>query len=326
MKQVVSVSLGSSRGDKTVTVDFLGETFAIQRIGTNGDQEKYKALLHEWDGKADALCLGGLDRYVWTGGRRYEFRSARQLIAGVTKTPVVDGSGLKNTLERETIRRLAADGVVDFTSKKTLMVCGVDRFGMSEALVEQGGRVIFGDLMFTLGLPVPIRSWGAHRFLASTLLPVITQVPIEMLYPTGEKQDTITPKWGKQYAWADVIAGDKHLIRRYLPAPVGEVAGIAPTPAGNVTVTADTTAQPLAGKVIVTNTTTPDDADEFRRRGAALLVTSTPEFEGRSFGTNVMEGVLIALNGGRALKPEEYFQTLQKLGWSPNVQPLQRKL
>ena len=35
MKWVVSVSLGSSKRDKTVTADFLGETFAIKRVGTD---------------------------------------------------------------------------------------------------------------------------------------------------------------------------------------------------------------------------------------------------------------------------------------------------
>jgi len=38
----------------------------------------------------------------------------------------------------------------------------------------------------------------------------------------------------------------------------------------------------------------------FPRR--AMLVTTTPRFDGRSFGTNVMEAVLVALNNGKTLK------------------------
>ena len=323
MKRIVGISLGSSSGDKTVQAEFFGEKYEISRIGTNGDQEKFNALLREYDGNADALCLGGLDRYLWSGGRRYEFRSVRQMIRGVTKTPMVDGSGLKNTLEREAVRWLQAEGIVDFRAKKTLMVCAVDRFGMAEALAEQGGKMVFGDLMFSLGLPLPIRSWKTHRILAPILLPLITQLPFEMLYPTGDKQDEITPKWGRYYDWADVIAGDKHLIRRYLPAPVGEVAGVAPTPSGGVSVTAEAPAPSLQGKTILTNTTTPDDVEQFKRRGVDLLVTSTPVFDGRSFGTNVMEGVFVAASGGRLLNSSEYREMLDRLNWRPNVQRLQ---
>jgi hypothetical protein len=263
---------------------------------------KYRALLLELDGAVDALCLGGIDRYVWSGARRYEFREAKRFIAGVTRTPVVDGSGLKNSLERETVRWLAANGVVDFRSKKTLMVCGVDRFGMSEALVEQNGPMVFGDLMFALGLPIPVRSWRVHRAVARALLPALVQLPFSLLYPTGSKQEAITPRWRRWYAWADVLAGDFHLIRRYLPAPDG---------------------CPLAGKIILTNTTTGDDVTELRRRGADLLITTTPRFGDRSPGTNVLEGVLVALNSGKPLSDAEYRPMLARLGWEPNVIRLQ---
>jgi hypothetical protein len=220
----------------------------------------------------------------------------------------VDGSGLKNTLEREAVRWLARNGVVDFRSSRTLLVSGVDRFGMAEALAEQGGPVVFGDLMFGLGLPLPIRSWAAFGRVARALLPVVTQLPFSLLYPTGDKQDAITPKWGSFYREADVLAGDFLLIRRYLPAP----QSAAPPP--------------LDGKVVLTNTTTEDDARELRARGARLLVTTTPRFDGRSFGTNVMEGVLVALNGGKTPGPDAYLATLERLGWTPDVRPLQQDI
>jgi hypothetical protein len=302
MKKVVSVSLGSSKRDFRETAVFLGQEVEIQRTGTDGDFGRYRSLLLELDGTVDALCLGGIDRYVWSGGQRYEFRDARRLIAGVTRTPIVDGSGLKNSLERETVRFLARNGMVDFRHSHTLMVCGVDRFGMSEALVEQGGPVVFGDLMFALGIPYPIRSWRTHRRLARALLPILTQLPFQMVYPTGEKQESTAPRWGAWYAWADILAGDFHLIRRYLPPAEG---------------------RPLEGKVVVTNTTTADDVEELRRRGAALLATSTPRFEGRSPGTNVMEGVLVALNDGKPLTEEGYRAMLERLEWEPTVQRLQ---
>ena len=301
MKQVISVSLGAATRDFEERATFLGEPFLLKRIGTDGDYARYNALLREWDGVADALCLGGIDRYLYSDGKQYEFKDARTLIAGVTKSPIVDGSGLKNTLERETIKRLADGGVVDFKNSKTLMVCGVDRFGMSEALVEQGGSVVFGDMMFSLGIPAAIRTWKAHRALARALLPVLTQLPFKLLYPTGESQNRITPKWGEFYKSADIIAGDFLLIRKYLPAPDGT---------------------PLAGKTIITNTTTAGDVTELKRRGVRTLVTSTPRFGDRSPGTNVLEGVFVALNNGKPLSEGEYRAMLTRLDWSPNVEPL----
>jgi hypothetical protein len=36
-----------------------------------------------------------------------------------------------------------------------------------------------------------------------------------------------------------------------------------------------------------------------------------------------MEAVLVALNDGKPLTPEEYLTTLKKLNWTPNVRYLQ---
>ena len=155
----------------------------------------------------DAIGFGGMDRYVYADAKRYEFAAARRLLSGATKTPILDGSGLKNTLEREAVEWLAYEKIVDFKNSKTLMVCGVDRFGMSDALAAQGGTTYFGDLLFALDVPYMIRSREAHRRIARLMLPLITQMPLSMLYPMGEKQNTITPKpqftrwyeWGRYY-------------------------------------------------------------------------------------------------------------------------------
>ncbi len=49
------------------------------------------------------------------------------------------------------------------------------------------------------------------------------------------------------------------------------------------------------GKTIITNTVCSDDLDDLKKYNLAKVITTTPELEGRSFGTNVMEAVLVAL-------------------------------
>ncbi len=299
MKRITSISLGSSARDKAATARFLGEEFTIERIGTDGDMALFRQKLQELDGKVDAFGLGGTDMHIWAAGRRYTFREIQNLASAAVKTPVVDGSGLKNTLERETVRRLQSENLVDFSHAKVLLVSGVDRFGMAEALAETGASVVYGDFMFGLGLPIALRSLGALQSAARALLPVIVRLPFKWLYPTGEKQNTITPKWEKFYAEADIIAGDFPFIRRYMPPD-------------------------LQGKTILTNTTRPADIQELKNRGVARLITTTPEIDGGSFGTNVMEGVLVTLSGRKPdeLTADDYMGLLEKLNWQPRVQAL----
>ena len=297
MKKVVSLSLGSSKRDKTVTAEFLGETFEISRIGVDGDQKEFVKRLALLDGTVDAIGFGGMDRWLYSEGKRYEFAASRKLLAGATKTPVLDGSGLKNTLERETVRYLAREGIVDFKNSKTLIASAVDRFGMSEALIEQGGEICFGDLMFGLDLPIAIQNPATFQKVARAMLPVVVHMPLSMLYPMGEKQNQIVPKWGKWYAWADILCGDFLYLWRHL-------------------------ADRLDGKTILTNTTTEENREELKKRGLKRIITTTPNLDGRSFGTNVMEAMIVAVNDGKPLTEADYLDTLKKLDWKPNVMDL----
>jgi len=236
---------------------------------------------------------------LWCRGRRYAWREPRQFLRKVKHTPVLDGSGLKNSLERSTVYYLQEKGLADFRRSNTLLVCAVDRFGMAEAIWEQGGKVIYGDLMFSLGLPIPLRSLGALQAIARAALPIIVQLPIDWLYPTGSKQKQIVPKFGKHYAWADILCGDNHFIRRHMP-------------------------DDLTGKIIVTNTTTAKDVDLYRARGVKLLVTTTPSLGGRSPGTNIFEAALVAAMGKdpATLTIADYEDALARIGWQPTVHDL----
>ena len=299
MKRVVGISLGSSDRDSTAELEFLGHHFVVQRIGTDGDEARFQRLMQEYDGKVDALCFGGGDLYLVAAGRRYPLRSTQRLIRGVRQTPVLDGVGLKHALEAATVSWLQNEGVVDFSSARVFLVCAVDRYGLAEALARVAKRMVIGDLMFGLGIGVPLTSLRQLNVVARLLLPIIARVPFEWLYPTGERQRVIVPKWTRYYQWADVIAGDFLFIRRHMP-------------------------ERLEGKVILTNTTTPEDVGLLRERGVRLLVTGTPRIGGRTFGTNILEGMLVAAADGQGPLPaEEYLARLRQAGWQPTVERLQ---
>lgn len=76
----------------------------------------------------------------------------------------------------------------------------------------------------------------------------------------------------------------------------------------------------LSGKTVLTNTTTPENMDMLRERGVSRVITSTPRYDGRSFGVNVMEAALTAYAGlGRALQEAELDALIDELDLRPTV-------
>jgi hypothetical protein len=66
---------------------------------------------------------------------------------------------------------------------------------------------------------------------------------------------------------------------------------------------------------------TAKDVDFLRDHGIARLVTTTPDFGGRSFGTNVVEAAMIALLGKKwaDVTDEDYRDLLRRLDLKPRV-------
>jgi hypothetical protein len=103
------------------------------------------------------------------------------------------------------------------------------------------------------------------------------------------------PKYQQFWEESDLLAGDFLFMRKYLPTH-------------------------LNGKTVVTNTTTEENIEFLRQRGVRMVMTTTPRYEGRSFGTNMMEAALTAYAGkGRPLTDEELNSLIDELDLRPHV-------
>ena len=297
MKKIVSVSLGSSTRDHRAIINLLGEDFDISREGVDGKLDAAIAKVAALDGHVDAIGLGGIDVYLYAGKHRFALRDGLRLLNAAKITPVVDGSGLKNTLEREAVRFMQEELGISLKGKHVLMVSALDRFGMAQALVEAGADVLFGDFIFALDKDIAVRDLHSFEEMAEKYLPDACKLPFQFFYPTGKKQEKPpTPKYPQYYAEADIIAGDFHFMRAFMP-------------------------DRLDGKIVLTNTVTQANIDELKDRGVKMLITTTPDFAGRSFGTNVVEAALLALLGKKweDVTAADYERVLKELHLRPRV-------
>ena len=129
-----------------------------------------------------------------------------------------------------------------------------------------------------------------------TLGPIVSKLPFQYLYPVGKEQQVIIQRYNKYYELNDVIAGDFHFIKKYLP-------------------------ENISGKIILTNTVTTTDLELLAKRVARSLITSTPELGGRSFGTNVLEAALVAILGKTVeeITLTDYLHILKQADFKPRI-------
>jgi len=294
MKQVVSISLGSSQRDHQVITTILGQEILIRRMGVDGDFRRARELFLELDETVDAFGMGGCEFGINFDGRYYPLRAVAPLVQGL-KTPVVDGAGVRAVVERA-MGNFVLENLADSIDKRRVLFCvAAARFDLVQGFHEAGFEMKFGDPGFILGLPITSRSYWLARTAGRVFIPLVVRAPFSWLYPTGKKQHVNRPKFRKWFEWASVIADDFHYIKRHLPLNI-------------------------EGKIIVTNTTTLKDREMLRERGAKFLVTSTPILDGRSFGTNVFEAALTAaLDSHKPLSCEQIEIALSEIGFRPSI-------
>jgi hypothetical protein len=288
-KRVLSISLGSSTRDSLALITILGKEVEIKRIGTDGDMDKAARLFEKYDGSVDSFGLGGTDLGLMVCKQWYPLHSVLKIVKNVKKTPVVDGTGLKTVLETQSAGVLlkSIDNTM-FKNKYVLIMSGCDRWGLQQSFLDAGFSNIYGDLIFGLNIPFAMRSRRQVMLLAKLLLPLASRLPFEWIYPTGKKQHFNNPRASSLFSKASIIAGDRHYIRRYMPPD-------------------------LAGKSIVTNSTTGEDVAAFKLAGVKTLITTTPVYNGRSFGTNVLEAALVAI--ADYSKPIDYNNSTGYFEW-----------
>ena len=214
MKKILVIHLGHC--SDTSHVQWLGQTIEIQRLGCGGDADQAREWIAANDGQFDAIALDGLPAHLALGSARRPHDAGAALAAGTT-TPVVDGSGVRDGLERWGVNLAAAAQPGIFAEKHILMVPGLNHTGLAQALSRHSTAIRYADPVVYFALP-DFPGVGARRTLDQVAAPTLEQLkdfPFRRLLPQPGQPGHARAV--EPFAWADVLAGDIGAIRRYAP-------------------------------------------------------------------------------------------------------------
>lgn len=286
----------------TETISLLGHEISVQHIGCNKNLEEMAAHIAELDGTVDAIALQGITRTLRLGKQTVPHSMAQPLFTIAEKTPVVDGSGVRATMERWAVR-LAADAQPGiWARKRVLMVPLTNHYGLAQALGQYTEHVRYADSIIFFALPDPV-GIGRTGTLATIAKPALAQMKdftFNRIFPaagTAGVSRSVAP-----FEWADILAGDMGSIRRYTPAS-------------------------LKGKIIVTESATDSDIADLTARGAHGIVTTIPPM-GNTLARHsaaTFEASLVAIRPDKTVPLTEntYLNLMAELAWQPGIQFLQ---
>jgi predicted amino acid dehydrogenase len=302
MKKILILHLGD--GEENEILTFLGQEIQIRRVGCHGDPEKAKSWIETNDGQFDVFGLEGLPCSLQLGSARKMHPVGQELTKVAKVTPIVDGSGVQQGIERWGIvlANRVQPGI--FSQKKVLLVPGLNHQGLAQALNAHSQLIRYADPVVYFALPQfpGVGSRLALDRVAGLTLEQLKDAPFRRIFPQPGQLGT--PRSPEPFRWADVLAGDIGAIRRYAPSD-------------------------LRHKTVIVTSASEEDLDDLQKRGVSIVVTLIPDMRGNSrllgWGSATVEAVLASLRptADAPLAEDTYLDLLADLDWKPDIRYLQ---
>jgi predicted amino acid dehydrogenase len=296
--KIVSISLGPANQDSEVAAQAFGADFHIQRIGTDGDVERARKLVRQFDGEAAAIGLGEMSLLFQVGRCTYAHAEIQSIAKTAKATPVVDGTHLKNTLDRWSINQVASQQADLFRYRRVLILSGVARYALAQVLSRFTDQIVFADPLIHFKTPITLRSLRQLDLYARWILPLICRAPYARHFPTAPVPAATAARAEGVFKASDVIVGDSAYLRYYAPSD-------------------------LRRKVIVTNTLSSEEIEELQQRGAESVVTlsTLPGNVDSSVDSDVVEAMLTVLMDRcpTELTDDDYLQFASQWEYEPRI-------
>lgn len=286
----------------TETVELLGRTLTIRHEGFDGSLEAMVSRLRGLDGRETTIAVEGIVENLSLGTSVVKHLEADRIFDNTVHSPIADGSGVRDAMERWAVR-LAADlqpGI--WSRKRVLMVPGLNHNGLAQALGHYSQEIRYADPVLYFSIPsAPMIGRAETLDMAKGFtLSQLRSFSFRGLFPTAG------PSGGerhlKPFTWADILAGDIGAIRRFSPPD-------------------------LKRKLVVTEYVSEEDLADLNSRGVSAVVTTMPRLNGASSSLSAatIEACLAALcaDPKTAIGENTYLNLMAGLDWKPEIIVLQ---
>ncbi len=295
MKNVVSISLGSSSQDFEFTTNFLGHRLAVKRVGTDGSTAKAVRLLKQWEKQADVIGIGLVRDSYTVGSRRFVDKDAAQMKSQVTRVPVTTGARLGEIFLEWAVRHTQIKLGNYFNNALVLFFSGLTNYKLATTMAEYTDNLQFADPLLQLGVPKMLTSLDALSLYATGAHYVADWQPPRLI------PDDLMRQW------------TRFLLRREMAnatvivAPVHELDEFGP--------------EELANKTIITAGLNGERTAQLAQKGVLMVVDGAPTMHGHVLGPNLLDAMIIAATGKNPddILEDDYLEIITSAGFEPRI-------
>lgn len=297
MKTVISVSMGPASLDYTFKTRFLGESFRVSRIGTDGDARQAAKRVREWREKVDGFGLGMVREHYTVGTDLFIRPETRKLEKLAGNTPITTGSKLREIVQEWTLRSAQVELGNIFNNARVLFLSGTLNYRLASVMSEFTDNLSFADPVAQFGLPSLLHTLQALELYAAGSHPILrlegSRDLIPSLAPFKFFNHLLLRRAVKD---AHVVVAPYEQLRHYGRAE-------------------------LDGKTVITSTVSEERLEELADKGVRLVLDCSIQLFDETVGLNVVEAmVMAALDKPVAdITHDDYLEIFTDLDLKPRI-------
>ena len=297
MKKIISVSLGDSSLDSHFRTRFLGESFQVSRVGTDGDVKRAVQFIREAREDADVIGLGRVHEHYTVGTDTFIRPETRKLERIADSTPVTTGARLREIVQEWTLRTAQAELGNIFNNARVLFLSGTLNYRLASVMAEFTDNLSFADPIAQFGLPNLLHSLGALELYASGTHPILR-------FQGGKSVlASVTPMRFLNHMVLRRAVKDAHVV----VAPYEQLEHYD--------------SEELAGKTVVTSTVSDSRLEALGEKGVRLVLDCSIQPFKHTVGLNVVEAMVMAAldKGAEAVTHDDYLEIFTDLELKPRI-------
>ncbi len=303
MKQVISISLGSSKDDYQFETEFLGQQFLVRRIGTEGSRDKAAEKLLEYDKQADAIGLGNIKfpHSISPGYLTKKHDDQIKTLGKRIQTPVTTGAALRDVSFEWSLRFVEHKFGNYFKNAKVLFLSGMSSYRIAKVMAEYTDNLTFADPVIENDISKLIHSLSGLETYARGAHEILDWLPGKRL------TSSVVPlkKWNqyvlkKAMQKATILVVPNYNFYKYLKG---------------------TSIEELGGKIIISSTVYDDRVEFLKARGVDVIIDTTPKILERVVAPNVIEALILAALGKKSdmIHPDDLLEIISLQKMDPRV-------
>ena len=297
MKKIISVSLGDSSLDSHFRTRFLGESFQVSRVGTDGDVKRAVQFIREAREDADVIGLGRVHEHYTVGTDTFIRPETRKLERIADSTPVTTGARLREIVQEWTLRTAQAELGNIFNNARVLFLSGTLNYRLASVMAEFTDNLSFADPIAQFGLPNLLHSLGALELYASGTHPILR-------FQGGKSVlASVTPMRFLNHMVLRRAVKDAHVV----VAPYEQLEHYD--------------SEELAGKTVVTSTVSDSRLEALGEKGVRLVLDCSIQPFKHTVGLNVVEAMVMAAldKGAETVTHDDYLEIFTDLELKPRI-------